>query len=138
MPHTLYPLPGTLPWPRRWRRTILMGIGLGLGVAARFSVAIAVPLALLFMLYLVPGRRVEALGMLALACSIAALILFAAYGFSPSAFAGGMRSALIFSAGLPIMPRYYALADIFWHTNIALLIMLIAALVTWMLWGRAR
>jgi hypothetical protein len=138
MSHTLYALPGTLPWPRRWKRTILMGIGLGLGVASQFSVVIAVPLALLFMLYLVPQRRAEALGMLALGCSLAAGILFATYGFSASAFAATMVTALIWAPITPIAARCHTLADIFRDTNIALLAMLVAALVTWTLWRRAR
>jgi 4-amino-4-deoxy-L-arabinose transferase-like glycosyltransferase len=138
MSHTLYALPGTLPWPRRWRRTILMGIGLGLGAAAQYSVVLAIPLALIFVLYLVPGRRAEALAMLALAGAIAAAILLAVFWFSPSTLANGMRHALVTSPNLQFYRRYQVLAEVFRHTNIALLVMLGISFVTWLVWRQAR
>jgi len=76
--HTLY-----AP-PRKWRpRILLLGVALGVTAGAYFSAALfGLVLATAFMLYLAPGRRKESLGILAIACMIAVVMLFVFYGFS--------------------------------------------------------
>lgn len=75
--HTLY-----AP-PRKWRpRILLLGAAIGLTAAANLSAAIAgLIFAVIFMLYLAPGRRLIAVGLLAASCAIAAFILLMFFGF---------------------------------------------------------
>lgn len=76
--HTLY-APAA-----KWRpRIVLLGVAIGLTAASSLSAALAgVFLGEIFMLYLAPGRRLHALGILIVGCGIGALILLACFGFN--------------------------------------------------------
>ena len=56
--HTLYAPREVVLW--NWRRIALLGLSLALAVGSQFSLIVVVPLALAFMLYLAPTRRVAA------------------------------------------------------------------------------
>lgn len=75
--HTLY-----AP-PRKWRpRIVLLGVAIGLTAAANLAAAIAgLVIAVAFMLYLAPGRRVAAMIVLAISSGIGTLIFLGCYGF---------------------------------------------------------
>src|ERR1700729_350919 len=68
--HTLYAPREVILW--NWRRMVLLGISLAIVVGAQFSMIIVLPLALAFMLYLAPIRRLAAFTIW-LAASIVAL-----------------------------------------------------------------
>ncbi len=56
--HTLYAPREVVLW--NWRRILLLGVSLALAVGSQFSLILVVPLALGFMLYVAPTRRVAA------------------------------------------------------------------------------
>lgn len=89
--HTLYAPREVVLW--NWRRILLLGVSIGLATAAVFATVLAVPVALCFMLYLVPHRRGAAVAILTAACAVGAVVLFAASGFSPSSVASMVRAS---------------------------------------------
>ena len=76
--HTLYAPAG------KWRpRIILLGLAIGLTAAASVNAAVAgVVIGALFMLYLAPGRRLHALGILIVSSGIGILVLLTCFGFN--------------------------------------------------------
>ena len=127
--HTLY-----AP-PRKWRpRIVLLGVALGVTAGAYFAAAlVGLIFAIVFMLYLAPGRRKESLSIIAIACLIAIAMLFVFYGFDPRALAGALRSkeawAIHFHVGDPVIPGPQWLL---------LGIQTLVSLVTYAAWKRAR
>jgi hypothetical protein len=141
--HTVYAL-GESPGQQiagyrlwRWRRIVLLGVAFGIAVGANWASAIVVPLALVFMLYLAPGRRTACLSIVAVACAIAGAVLLAAYFFDVAA----LRQAI---AGTdPYYPVEFPGAGIrytpFWVVAGTVVILLFAvAVITYLLWRRAR
>jgi hypothetical protein len=127
--HTLY-APS-----RKWRpRILLLGVALGVTASAYFAAAlVGLAFAIAFMIYLAPGRRKESLGIIAIACVIAFLFLFALYGFDLREFAGALSSkeswAMALHRGDPVFPGpQWLLLGIF----------TLIALVTFAVWRRAR
>src|SRR5947209_18103202 len=57
--HTLYAAREVVLW--NWRRILLLGVSLSIAVGSQFSMIILVPLALGFLLYVVPVRKGAAL-----------------------------------------------------------------------------
>lgn len=70
--HTLY---APLTWRQRTPRVVLLGTAMGLALGASPSTMPALALALLFILYLAPGKRATALALLGAALAIGALWL---------------------------------------------------------------
>jgi hypothetical protein len=92
--HTLY-APPAKAWQEARPRLALLGLAVGVGVGSSFSAVIGVPLALAFMLYLVPGSRGRALLMLAVSCLMGLVLLWAAYFLSLRALAAGLAEAYL-------------------------------------------
>jgi hypothetical protein len=76
--HTLY-----AP-PRLWRaRIVLLGVAIGVTAAANLAAAMAgLALGVAFMMYLVPGRRLAAFGILAASCAIGSFVFLLCFGFN--------------------------------------------------------
>lgn len=76
--HTLY-APA-----RKWRpRILLLGTAVGLTAAANLSAAvIGLIFAIIFMLYLAPGRRLVSLAVLTISAALGALVFLTCFGFS--------------------------------------------------------
>ncbi len=89
--HTLYAPREVVLW--NWRRIVLLGLSLALAVGSQFSLIAVVPVALAFMLYLAPTRRLAALAIWGVACGIALLLGYASYFFHARAFWQGIRHA---------------------------------------------
>jgi hypothetical protein len=89
--HTLYAPREVVLW--NWRRILLLGLSLAIAIGWQFSSVIVVPLALAFMLYLAPGRRMAVLVIWTAACVFALFLLYASYFFHPGIFLQGMRHA---------------------------------------------
>ena len=129
--HTLYAPPS------RWRpRIVLLGLAIGLTAAANFSAALAGLLfASAFMIYLAPGRRLATVIILGISSAIAALIVFACFGFrmrnlasaavapkiADMTFTGSRISAFTFMPGALLEVVAFA-----------------AALLIFLLWRRTR
>ena len=137
--HTLYAPREVVLW--NWRRTLLLGISIALAIGSQFSLVILVPLALAFMFYLAPNRRGAAAAIWGSACALALLLLFAAYFFRPFAFWQGLRHAtwLGIAPQAFIMPgAYHEFFAVLGQNSPALLLALPVALLTYLLWPRAR
>ncbi len=136
--HTLY-APAGVAQTKALQRELLMGAALGLGIAASFSVVLAVPLTLACLLYLVPERRRAIVPAMLVGGAVAVFILFAAYGFEPLPLARALRHAAWGSLRMrPLGVRFPALLALWQQTNFAFLALVAVALVTWLLWRRAR
>lgn len=107
-PHLGHPLRALLELGHhRWRRIVLLGLAIALAVASDHATACIVLLALGFMFYLVPERRLASLALMLTACAVALLAAFALPGF-PHDFATVLSlhgflprfNPGIFSAGL--------------------------------------
>jgi hypothetical protein len=127
--HTLY-----AP-PRKWRpRILLLGVALGVTAGAYFAAAlVGLIFAIGFMLYLAPGRRKEALGIIAIAGGIAVVFVVALYGFDLHAFTTAITSkeawAISVHRGDPVVPGpQWLLLGVF----------TLIALITYAAWKRAR
>lgn len=137
--HTLYAPREVVLW--NWRRILLLGTSLALAIGSQFSLAVVVPLALGFMLYVAPTRRLAAMVILAASCGVALIFLLAAYSFHPGMFWQSLRHAHLFSVNWRAftMPRAYG--DIvlqLGQSSPALLVAVPAAIVAYLAWPRVR
>jgi hypothetical protein len=137
--HTLYAPREVILW--NWRRILLLGLSLTLAVGSQFSLVVVLPVALGFMLYLAPTRRLAALTIWAVACALAVLLWYASYFFDQHAFWNGISHASFFgvSAKAYTMPGAYRemLAQL-GQNSPALVIALPVALITYVAWPRTR
>ena len=137
--HTLYAPREVVLW--NWRRMLLLGISLALAVGTQFSLVVMAPLALALMLYLAPTRRPAAAVIWSAACLIALALLFAAYSFHPTALWDGLRHASwlgIVWQTFSMSAAYRELLVQLGQNSPALALALPVALVTYVLWSRAR
>ena len=137
--HTLYAPREVVLW--NWRRIGLLGLSLALAVGSQFSLVIVLPVALAFMLYLAPTRRMAALVIWMVACGIALLFGYASYFFHARALWQGIRHASF----LPISWKAYAMPKAYHQvlpqlgqSSPALVIALPVALITYLAWRRTR
>jgi hypothetical protein len=137
--HTLYAPREVILW--NWRRILLLALSLVLAVGSQFSLVVVVPIALAFMLYLAPTRRMAALIIWLVACTIALLLWYTAYFFHARAFWQGMVHASFLGLSWPAytMPGAYrqVLAQL-GQSSPALVVSLPAALIAYFSWRRAR
>lgn len=137
--HTLYAPREVVLW--NWRRIVLLGISLALAIGSQFGLAIIIPVLLAFMLYLAPERKRAAVAILAAACCIAGLLLFASYFFHPALFAQGLKHARLLDASWRslVMPgAYRQLLKEVAGSGPALLLLFPAGLVIFLAWPRTR
>jgi len=137
--HTLYAPREVILW--NWRRTLLLGLSLALAVGCQFSLIIVVPMALGFMLYVAPTRRLAALAIWAVACGVALLLLYAAYAFHADDLWQGVRHARFFpfawlALGMP--EAYRRIGEQMGTSGPSLLVMLPVALIVYFAWRRTR
>ena len=137
--HTLYAPREVVLW--NWRRILLLALSLVLAVGSQFSLVVVVPIALGFMLYLAPTRRIAAFVIWIVACAIALLLWFASYFFHARAFWQGVVHGSFLGISWPAytMPGAYrqVLAQL-GQASPALVVALPVALITYFSWRRAR
>ncbi len=137
--HTLYAPREVVFW--NWRRILLLGLSLALAIGCQFSLMILVPLALALMLYVAPTRRLAAMVIWLAACSVAGLLLFAAYALHPGVFWQGLRHARFFGVtwhALGMSNAYLGALATIVHSGPAVPIAMLGALATYAAWRRAR
>lgn len=135
--HTLYAPREVVLW--NWRRILLLGTSIGVATAAAFSTFVAIPLALAFMLYLVPHRRRAAVAILAASCAVGALVLLTTFRFDLTQLRVFMRAGyLSTSAGFVTKGVLYALGGFVFNNGPAFTALFIVSLVTYFAWGRVR
>jgi len=137
--HTLYAPREVVLW--NWRRILLLGLSLALAVGCQFSLILLVPMALGFMWYVAPDRRLAAFAIWLAACAVALTLLLAAYGFRVSVFWQGMRHARFFGVtwqAFRVVGAYQRVWAQLEQGGPSLLVMLPVALVTYFAWTRAR
>jgi hypothetical protein len=137
--HTLYAPREVILWNSR--RILLLGLSLALAVGSQFSLIALVPLTLILMLYVAHRRRAAATVIWLASCGVAAILLCGAYAFVPSAIREGMRHAHFVDTTWRsfTMPRAYlgAVAGVV-KSAPGVPVMLVAALVIYAVWPRAR
>jgi hypothetical protein len=137
--HTLYAPREVVVW--NWRRILLLGLSLALAIGSQFSLVILLPIALGFMLYLAPARRLAALAIWAAGCGVAFALLFASYFFRPGVFWQGMDHASFFGITWQAFrnPEVYLqiLAQI-GQSGPALLVGLPVVLAAYFVWRRPK
>jgi hypothetical protein len=137
--HTLYAPREVILW--NWRRIVLLGLSLALAVGSQFSLVAVVPMALAFMLYLAPTRRLAAFAIWVVACGIALLLAYASYFFHAHDFWEGIRHASFFGISWKAytMPEaYHQVAAQLGQSSPALVVALPVALITYFAWPRTR
>jgi len=137
--HTLYAPREVVLW--NWRRIGLLGLSLALAVGSQFSLVIVLPVALAFMLYLAPTRRMAALVIWTVACGIALLFGYASYFFHARSLWQGIRHAsfLGISGKAYAMPKaYHQVVAQLGQSSPALVVALPVALITYLAWPRTR
>jgi hypothetical protein len=137
--HTLYAPREVILW--NWRRIVLLGVALAIAVGSQFSMVAVLPLALGFMLYVAPIRRVAAFIIWSCASLVALLLLFSTYFFQDHAFVEGMRHASFWAAtwrGFTVLGVYRQVALQILRACPALALLLPVALATYFLWPRTR
>jgi hypothetical protein len=137
--HTLYAPREVILW--NWRRIVLLGVSLALAVGSQFSLIVVIPMALSFMLYLAPNRRTAAAMILAAACALGFLLLYASDFFHWKTFWSEMAHAdfLAVTWRSFVMPGAYrrVFAQL-GQSNPALVVAVPVALMVYLLWPRAR
>ena len=125
--HTLYAPPRENLWGEirhRWRRVAMLGLAIALMTGSAPELSFMVVVALGFMLYLVPHRRWDALGLMVAAVVIAVAILLAVAGprwftfarFSPFAGWSGPHYVVhtaVFAAGWTIVAAALAALTVY-------------------------
>ncbi len=137
--HTLYAPREVVLW--NWRRIVLLGISLALAVGSQFSLVLVIPVLLVFMLYLAPGRRSAALVILCAASAVGLALLFTAYFFHPGIFWQSLKHARLLSgsmAALGMKGAYLQMLTEVRASGAVLVLLVPAALVTFILWRRSR
>jgi hypothetical protein len=137
--HTLYAPREVVLW--NWRRIVLLGVSLALAVGSQFSLIWVIPIALAFMLYLAPTRRIAAAMIWAAACALSFLLLYASYLFHWKTFWAEMAHADF----LAVTWRSFAMAGAYrrvfaqlGQSNPALVVALPVALMMYLFWPRTR
>jgi hypothetical protein len=136
--HTLYAPREVILW--NWKRILLLGLAIGLATAAHFSVVILIPVALAFMWYLVPARRGAATVIILAGCLLGFFVLFAAYGFRFSALGDGFQASRLgnFYPRAYLSPIVYSRLAFNLIRQPTVFLLLVASLVTYVLWKRTR
>src|SRR5574340_528584 len=136
--HTLYAPREVVLW--NWQRILLLGLAIGLAAGSEVALVLLVPVALAFMLYLVPERRGAAVVILAASCVVGLAVLWAAAGFSFASLSAATAhlSWAEFTPGAFRHGTTYLLLALFFLRAPALLVMLLASLAVYAVWPRAR
>jgi hypothetical protein len=137
--HTLYAPREVVFW--NWRRIVLLGVSLTLAIGSQFGLVILIPVLLAFMLYLAPERKRASIVILAGACLIALVLLFASYFFRHSVFLGGLKHARFLDVtwrSILVPGAYRQLLKEVIGSGPVLVLLFPAALIVLLLWPRAR
>jgi hypothetical protein len=137
--HTLYAPREVVLWNSR--RIVLLGVSLALAAGSHFSLALIIPVLLALMLYLAPGRRSAALVILCAAAAVGLALLFAAYFFHPGILWQSLTHARLLTArwaALRMPGAYVQMLKEVLASGPILVVLVPAALVTYVVWRRCR
>ncbi len=136
--HTLYAPREVVLW--NWRRILLLGVALAFAVGAQFSLMVIIPLTLVFMLYLVPGRRGAAVAILAAACGIAFLLICACYFFRMPVLMEQLGRARLAEFVPSVFGQLvtWRLLGLFFFRVPGVLVLLLMGVITYLAWPRTR
>jgi hypothetical protein len=137
--HTLYAPREVVLW--NWRRILLLGVSLAIAVGAQFSLIIVIPVALVFLLYVAPVRRLAGVVIWIAACIAGLILLVGLYFFHRHSFAESMRHASFWGAtwrGFVVWGVYKQVALQISRACPALILLFPVCLVTYAVWPRTR
>ena len=133
--HNLY-----APW-KKWRyRTVLLSLAAAIAITSHPAAMLLIPVALLFMLYLAPGRRLPAIAIIVIVILFAAVAVHFAYGFNIRGMQNGidMRDWVKYT---PAESRAAVLGEgsvFLSRLNPANALMIVVSFVAFLVWGRTR
>jgi hypothetical protein len=137
--HTLYAPREVVLW--NWKRIVLLGFCIFLMVGAQFSTVWLLLLALAFMLWAVPQRRLAAIAIWVSACAVGFVFLSAAYLFRMKEMFHSFANArwLLFSpAAISSSVVYRVAASFFVRQVAAATLLFVIAVLVYMTWKRTR
>src|SRR5258705_5431739 len=137
--HTLYAPREVILW--NWRRIVLLGVSLALAVGSQFSLIVVIPIVLAFMLYLAPTRRIAAAMILAAACALGFLLVYASYFFHWKTFWSGMAHANFLAVtwrSFAMVGAYRRVFAQLGQSSPALVVAIPVAFMLYLLWPRTR
>lgn len=137
--HTLYAPREVILW--NWRRIVLLGLSFALAVGSQFPLIVVLPVALAFMFYVAPTRRVAAAAIWAVACGIGALLLYASCFFRASELWRELEHASFIAVSWKAftMPQaYHQILAQLGQSSPALVLALPVSLIVYLYWPRAR
>jgi hypothetical protein len=136
--HTLYAPREVVLW--NWRRILLLGLSVAFAVGSHFALVMLLPLAAALLLYLAPERRGAAVVILVAGCAVAVTVLWMVYSFRFTELAVGLGHISLrgFTPGALISSLSYTLLVLFLLRAPGFLVLLIAAIGTFIAWPRTR
>ncbi len=137
--HTLYAPREVVLW--NWKRIVLLGVAIGIAVSAQYSMAWLLVLTLLFMLWLAPVRRGAVVQIWLAACLVGTLVLSFTFVPRPTQVFAALRHAAWgeFDFAQFLRPTSYRLiGHFYWDNSAPVLLLLIVALITYVVWPRTR
>ncbi len=132
--HTLYAPRQVVLW--NWKRIVLLGVALALAIAAQPVLVLMAPVALAYLLYLVPERRRESMIIFTAACALAIVLLLVLYRLHP----GWLATSLTGLGRREFAPGRFvwSLLAIFFLRIPGAMLLLIVSLITYGAWKRPR
>lgn len=137
--HTLYAPREVILW--NWRRIMLLGLSFALAVGSQFPLIVVLPVALAFMLYVAPTRRMAAVAIWAVACGVGALLMYASCFFRAGEFWRELKHASFFGGSFKaftMSQAYHQILAQLGQSSPALVLALPVALIAYFYWPRAR
>lgn len=137
--HTLYAPREVVLW--NWRRILLLGFCILLMIGGQYSTLGVLVLALFFMLWAVPERRLAAITIWTAAFGVGLVLLFCgAFLFHPGAMFSGLASANWFHISQTLLtPLVYRMVGIYFlHEAPGPTLLFLIALITYAAWRRVR
>lgn len=137
--HTLYAPREVILW--NWKRILLLGVSIALSVGSQFALVLLLPVALVYMLWAVPQRRVAALVIFTAASCVAAVLLWSFYLLNISDFISGIRHAhwLDIAPQMLLLPVVFRLTATFFLRDMPVpSLMLFITFATYIAWRRTR
>jgi hypothetical protein len=137
--HTLYAPREVVLW--NWRRTVLLGLSLALAAGDQFSLGVLAVLILPLMFWVAPVRPRAVAAIWLTAVAVGAVLVFAAYFFSPALFWQGIRHGRWIDfepAAFRLLVSYRNIAQVIFADSPPLMIALPVTLLVYFGWKRTR
>jgi hypothetical protein len=127
--------------PKKWRyRTLLLALSMVIALTSHPATVVLLPLAIVYMMYLTPGRRLPATLVIVVSGVLAAVGVFAIYSFEPGAMRFGMdlREWLAYNPGRARILLFSDWQVFLARFNPAIEVLTVVCIVTFGAWHRTQ